>query len=458
MIKILRFNNWVEVHNCPPEALEKLYYHLSIPVEYEAVRGQSRFGGFFEYNSMMYGSMLLGHRVPSGLLPYVVNILNHYGYQWQGIDFRQELESALPLWSVTANWRPYQHDVERSIIDHNAIGIIDAPPRSGKTLMAIRAIDTFSYPCVYIAPSVAIVRQTYEQLKSFFGEDYVSRIDGSAKPTEKDPSKQIVVSTPITAARMPQEWWDSRFLVVIDEFHHAAAETYHVINAKAGAAYHRLCFTGTHFRTGDDELAMEAICSQKIYKIAVGDLVQQKYLAAPMVRFIPVHGEGVGSSRYDAVYRHGIVWHQKRNQKIVELAHSLTYYRYPTLILTNRRQHADMLGECIAGSKVVKGGEAALTDQVISEFRQGQFFILIGTSVIGEGVDIPNAKVLIYATGGGYTVGMLQSYFRPLTYQEDKPFGMIYDFYDYQNNILTNQSNRRFAYTREYLGDCVEML
>lgn len=458
MIKILRFNNWIVLTDCPSEAIEKLHYHLALPVEYLEVRGQSRFGGFFEYNGQTYGSLLLGDRVPSGLLPYVLQTLRHYGYQWQGIDHRRELESPLPLWSVTANWRPYQMEVHKSVNRNNAIGIVDAPPRSGKTLMAIRAIDTYSYPCVYIAPSVAIVRQTYEQLKSFFGEDYVSRIDGSAKISEKDPSKQIVVSTPITAARMPQEWWDGRFLLVIDEFHHAAAETYHVINSKAANAYHRLCFTGTHFRTGDDELAMEAICSQKIYKIEVGDLVQQKYLAAPRIRFIPIHGGGVASNRYDAVYRHGIVGHEKRNQKIVELANLLTYHRYPTLILTNQRAHADLLGEYIAGSKVVKGGEAALTDQAISEFRQGQYFVLIGTSVIGEGVDIPNAKALIYATGGGYTVGMLQSYFRPLTYQDDKPEGVIYDFYDHQHKTLLKQSTRRFEYTREYLGDCVGML
>jgi superfamily II DNA or RNA helicase len=311
---------------------------------------------------------------------------------------------------------------------------------------------------VYIAPSVAIVRQTYEQLKSFFGEEYVSRIDGSARPGEKDPEKQIVVSTPVTASRMPQEWWDKRFMLVIDEFHHAAAETYHVINAKASSAYHRLCFTGTHFRTGEDELSMEAICSRKICKIEIADLVQQKYLSAPRVRFIPVGGGDVPSQRYDALYRHGIVEYGPRNKKIVELAQLMAYHRYPTLILVNRRNHADQLGQWIAGSKVVKGGEAALTDEAISEFRDGKFFVLIGTSVIGEGVDIPNAKALIYATGGGYTVGMMQSYFRPLTYQEDKPEGLIYDFYDNQNRTLKNHSERRFEYTRQHLGNCVEMI
>ena len=42
---------------------------------------------------------------------------------------------------------------------------------------------------------------------------------------------------------------------------------------------YRLAFTGTHFRSGGDELAMQAVCSQVLYQIPIPYLVEHGYLA-----------------------------------------------------------------------------------------------------------------------------------------------------------------------------------
>jgi superfamily II DNA or RNA helicase len=153
------------------------------------------------------------------------------------------------------------------------------------------------------------------------------------------------------------------------------------------------------------------------------------------------------------VYSNGVVNHSARNAKVAMIARTLGHdHLVPTIVLARRRKHADLLGQMIAGSVVVKGGEASLTDKRIEAFRKGDIPVLVGTTVIGEGVDVPAAAALVYASGGNGTVEMMQSYFRPLTSNSQKQVGLIYDFADNHHRILRRQSNHRVWFTRQHLN------
>jgi superfamily II DNA or RNA helicase len=159
------------------------------------------------------------------------------------------------------------------------------------------------------------------------------------------------------------------------------------------------------------------------------------------------------------VYRYGIIENEARNKRIVGIAHTIARDNgIPTIVLVQRREHADMLGERIENSIVVKGGENALTSAGVDAFTAGRYDVLIGTSVIGEGVDRPRAAALIYAGGGEATVQMMQSYYRPLTAAKGKTVGLIYDFEDTQHRILQRHSASRLLFAKKHLGDCVKSL
>lgn len=450
-MQLERHNAFTQIRRAPPWFLNYLGRHLSVPVELGTDKG-FRFGVMWTHAGQRYGSLLKHDVVPAGLTPHVEAIARHYGQIVHTTDARERPEEALPLWSVRANWRPYQDEVHRRVV-HADCGVIDAPPRSGKTLMAARAIDAIGLPAVYIAPSVQIVRQTYEVFASTFGADLVARIDGDAKPDERDESKYIVVATTASALALPQEWWDARDVLVIDEFHHAAADSYHRISALAAKVYYRFGFTGTHFRTGDDRLAMESICSSTLYKIPIAYLVQNGWLAQPRVTFLPVRARVKNAVDWRTAYRRGIVSCDERNAMVARLANNMSENGIPAVVLTRQRAHADELAERIHGGVVVKGGENALTSEAIRDFLKGRYEVLIGTSVIGEGVDVPRAAALVYASGGNDGVAMMQSYFRPLTAAPGKSIGRIYDFIDYQQGTLFKHSQRRLDMAREQLGD-----
>ena len=449
-MQVDRFNAWAQIRRAPGWFLTYLARHLSVPVEPGTEQG-FRFGVMWNHAGKRWGSLLKGESVPAGLVPHVEAIAKHYGLPCYVADRRERPEERYPLHVIRAQWRPYQDEVQRRVLAH-AAGIVDAPPRSGKTMMAARAIDALNTTTVYIAPSVQIVRQTYGVFCGIFGEDFVSRIDGDASDRERDPSKQIVVTTANSAVALGQEWWDTRELLIVDEFHHAAADTYHRINALAQRAYYRYGWTGTHFRSGDDALAMEAVCSYVLHKIPVDYLIDNGWLAPPRVFFAPVYASPTGGHDFRTAYQRGIVECPERNDLVVLVARTLVENKIPTIVLTRRRAHADSLAERIPDAVAVKGGENALTSASVKDFLKGRFDCLVGTTVIGEGVDVPRAAALVYASGGSDGVQMMQSYFRPLTASSGKAVGRIYDFIDSHHGQLRKHSERRIEMAREQLG------
>jgi superfamily II DNA or RNA helicase len=449
-VQIDRHNAWARIRRAPTWFLEYLTRHLAVPVEPGTELGQ-RFGVLFDAEGQRWGSLVKGDVVAAGLVPHVESLARHYGLPAHVVDHRVRPEEQFPLQMIRASWRPYQDDVQRQLLAH-PVGIVDAPPRSGKTLMMGRIIDALALRSVVIAPSVQIVRQTYEVLVRTFGDDAVSRIDGEATDRQRDPERQIVVATPNSALSLPESWWDTRELLVVDEFHHSAADSYHRINALARNAFYRYGFTGTHFRTGDDRLAMEAVCSTVLYRIPVDYLVANGWLATPRVTFATVGAKPTGGHDYPSAYQRGIVDCDERNDLVVHIARTMISNDVPTIVLTRRRAHADALAARIPDALAVKGGENALTSRTVRDFLEGRFMCLVGTTVIGEGVDVPRAGALVFASGGNDGVAMMQSYFRPLTAAPGKAVGRIFDFVDSHHGLLRKHSTRRIEMAREQLG------
>lgn len=762
-----RQNSYTMIHGAPQWFLEHLGMHLSVPVEMGTPPGQ-RFGRVYKHREDWWGSLLLGNRVASGLTDRVLSIANYYSQQGYHLpvdihDKRQAPPDCYPWHSLTANFRPYQDWVHEAVMRSDGAGVIDVPPRGGKTLMAARIVDSYAQPTIILAPSLAIVRQTYHTLVEIFGTELVARVDGETKKADRDISKPIVIATVQSAVKLSREFWDTRGMLIIDEFHHccsfatqvltadglraigdlrvgdriwssgssglelrsvlrkwvrpapakllkittsvgvlevtdehdiytpdgkvrsgdlregsevrvlklrgctcgagtqrqtlrallggepqgesqasdgealrkcgvpeasirtdvgeeqnaqqgiaraddggvqesdrggprsplrqgcgrqglraecigktggdslgpagicsracgedraqkglrqcdlvqsglgqpcsedcrgdrrhipsepagvgrpegcvvagqrlgsaactcgvnpgsaavvtgrvlsietieapgakvydlevegnhnyfaegvlvsnSASDTYHLINDLATNVYYRFCLTGTHWRTGEDGLAMEAICSRVLAKVPLSYLVQHKYLCEPYVHFVPFRAPPFPAGDWMEAHQLGIIDCEARNEIVASYANQLAEHS-SGIVLTSRRAHADHLGERISESEVVKGGAGALTGKSIDRFKAGAYQVLVGTSVIGEGVDLPNAWWLIYAGGLGGSVQMMQSYFRPFTASPEtgKTHGRVYDFRDLHHPTLQRQSESRIRLAENHLG------
>lgn len=455
LVQVWRGNTWIDLFGAPSWFLDELRFRLAIPLGEGPAKPGCRLGSVFWHEGQPWGSLVHGSRVPAGLLPHLEVLARNRDVPCDVRDARVRPSDEVPWWGLGGvPWRPYQDEVQRSVLREGA-GVIDAPPRSGKTLMALRAVDTLALPTLWVAPSLPIVRQTFEAIEAKYGPGWVSRLDGETQGAARDREAPIVVATAASAVRQSDEWLRTRQVLVIDEFHHSAAETYHQIHQRTEHIFYRLFWTGTHFRTGDDRLAMDALASNVLRKITIDELVDHGYLAQPEVTFVRsgVTADLPSGMPWQEAYAQGVVDAEERNARVAQLATWLADAGIPTIVLTRHRSHADALGDRIPGARVVKGGETALTGRAVRDFGKGVFDVLVGTTVIGEGVDLPRAAALVYASGGSAGVLQAQSYFRPLTRANGKTRGMIFDFDDTHQDILVRHSDRRLLAAKEMFGD-----
>ena len=87
---------------------------------------------------------------------------------------------------------------------------------------------------------------------------------------------------------------------------------------------------------------------------------------------------------------------------------------------------------------------------MLRDFREGRITTLIGTSVLGEGVDLPCAETLILASGGKAESQVIQNVGRVLRNFKGKLDALIIDFDDRDEGTLEDHSDIRFSYYEKY--------
>jgi superfamily II DNA or RNA helicase len=223
--------------------------------------------------------------------------------------------------------------------------------------------------------------------------------------------------------------------------HNSAAETYQEVNEKLlNEAYFRIGLTATNFRNDGADLALEAVLSEVLYEYTVKQAFEDGFLVRPKFNIIPISFPSEG--KYQDVYRQGIVENVQRNRVISELA--IEHKKDSVIILVQQIEHGELLKGLIPGSEFINGQEKdTMRQKAMADFRKGKLKCLIGTSVIGEGVDLPIANVLIMAGGGKARSQIIQNIGRVLRLYPGKDGALIYDFTDQDGSFLQEHSMLR---------------
>jgi len=406
--------------------------------------------------------------IPSGLVPELEKLLLRYGIAPTRVDMRKRPDEEVPRHS-TIQLRPYQENLVKLALLKER-GIIDAVPRSGKTRILTSILDRNPLKTLWVAPTKAIVHQTYAVLKQLLsaGPEEIQEVVGGWPKIQLDQhgdevpgpaldravklfDSWILVTTAATAAKAPKAFFDTRHILIQDESHHAIASEaglYAQINGKADNIYYRYGATGTHFRSEErTEILMDALLSEVIGSVSVQELVDLNFLTPASVAFVPIDGPLLGPQSYHSAYQFGIELQQQRNDLIVWCAQALLSLGKRVLVLVKHVEHGARLAERIPGAVFVKGANVDFTDaevqSAIQGFNSGAHNCLVGTSVLGEGIDLPAADALIYAKGGSARVTVTQDLFRVLTASPGKKRSIVIDFADRHQEMLRQQSVAR---------------
>lgn len=378
---------------------------------------------------------------PTGLLPRFKSIMAELGHSVNVKDQRKvpQLKSCkFVLRKSLPALRYYQKAASKAFVDEGR-GIVVMPTGTGKTMTLAKMVWELGVPTLIITPSKAITDMMMDTMVEFFGKGKVSKLTTKSVKVNK-----INVTNIQALIKMDPKVLSTINAVFIDEFHHSAADTYREVNMKhLKNCYFRMGLTATNFRNDGADIALESVLSNVLYEYEIKQAISDGFLIKPTF-YVMDNEVGKQESTYQKDYKANIVENENRNNIIADLASELQEDGRHTIILVQRVEHGETLRDLIPGSKFIHGTEKDLIRQkTMEEFRKGKLKVIIGTSVIGEGVDLPIADALIMAGGGKARSQIMQNIGRVLRIFKDKFEALVFDFQDSGSKWLESHSNDR---------------
>lgn len=222
-----------------------------------------------------------------------------------------------------------------------------------------------------------------------------------------------------------------------------------------------------------NELLVIGTSGPLVYNVDTGDLIDRGNLAEPVLIVL----DNPANEKFDNYKKDYLNWHEVskvrlhseyRTNLIASSAEFFSNKDRKSLILVNTKKWAYEIMEVLHNkglsdnSRCSFGGglferfngyefERDDTD-VFKKFGTGEISILIGTSHLYEGIDIPNLDVLILAYGGKVERLQLQGVGRVLRKTKTGNRAYIVDFNDREDAVLSAQFNKRMKRYQDIIG------
>lgn len=368
-------------------------------------------------------------------------------------------------------------------------GILQLATGSGKTEVMSAFIKYLSYKLkknpnvLVLVPTVKLVNQTIERFESY---NIHATTYNSTRKVEG-----VVVSHPSSInndIKLGVDNLEDLEVLLCDEGHHLSANSWRYVLNKSKNIEYKFALSASiidQSRVGSQKLS-EYSSNERLIIGSTGDLlvnyptsyyIKNKILAYPVVMRIdnPANEKLTGKTNYRVASKYNGVDYTKirkcrlesdhRYDLAIESIEPFIDNGRKMLILTETKIQAnklfDKLIEKGLGSSTVMmfGGNLKYKycitsnsidrtdDDIMESYSSGRYQILIGTSVLYEGVDVPNLDgVLLFSVGKNPRV-LIQSIGRVLRKTKTGRYAYILDFTDHEDKILRRQSlSRRELY------------
>ena len=402
-------------------------------------------------------SRVKGYRFPAGMLRNVCVVLDNRGVEYRLVDNRKKhpkLSKELP-WMFEHPLREYQSNAVDAILENPDIpilsgkGLIRAPMRSGKTVIAAALMHRVQRRFLFITARSEIYHQTIRLYQSIFGEENVGWIRGPERVYR--PVTVVMVQTLVKHLGDSRLWLRlSKYGgIIFDEAHHLKAEKWREVVMRFDCLY-KVGLSGTIYISHRRENEMAAIWLMAAtgpirYSISIKRLKKLGYLKPIACKYYVIRKPRIWNMKWnDGARKKGIICNDYRNDVIAALASQYAEADRRCIIVAREHEHIMEICERLErGSYRVLFGNIPdeQRQMFIREFANGGVNILIG-NVLGEGVDIPECDDVINAEGNRAREMTMQK-LRNMTAVEGKKIGEYVDFIDANNETLYNHSEDR---------------
>jgi superfamily II DNA or RNA helicase len=329
---------------------------------------------------------------------------------------------------------PHQTEALETWWTRGARGVVVLPTGTGKTYLAVLAINKAERPTLVITPTIDLLNQWYGELSLAFDVP-VGLLGGGYY------DMQPLTVTTYDSAYIHLERWGNRFgLLIFDECHHLPGPTY-MAAAVGSLAPFRLGLTATPERADGQEVLLAELIGPLVYRREIkqlaGDFLAEYHTERIYVDLSPDEQEHYRIAREH--YRrfvedrhismggpHGwqrfiqetsrsaegrAAFQAYREQKRLAQAAPAKLHTLERLLDTHR---ADRVLVFTADNATVYGIARrflipAITHQtktkerklILERFHSGEYPYLVTSQVLNEGVDVPAANVGIILSGSG---------------------------------------------------------
>lgn len=243
-------------------------------------------------------------------------------------------------------------------------------------------------------------------------------------------------------------------LVILEEAHEASGNSYYEILRHCKNANYRLALTATPFMKENEESNMRLMaCSGPIaIKITEKQLIDSGVLAKPYFKFIQLKQKPNHIHRrssWQSAYRLVVKENKERNELIVKEIKNAIQYGLTAMVLVQHTEHGvtlrDLLEKHEIKSDFIRGeNDQNERKQALTKLANGDIKVLIGTTILDVGVDVPAVGLIVLAGGGKAEVALRQRIGRGLRAKKNMPnYAFIVDFSDHWNDHTKQHALQR---------------
>lgn len=374
--------------------------------------------------------------LPRGCFEDVKELLNKYSInfsikdeRYSGKKFRVKFKEKLEKEQISAINKIISQD----------IGILVAPPGTGKTVMAIAAIAKRKTNTLILVHRKNIMEQWKKQLSSLLTVDKnkIGQIGGN-----KDKATGVI-DVAMFQSMDDKNGVDNRIInygfIIVDECHHISAFSFEKILNCAKAKY-VLGLTATPYRNDGHQPIINFQCGKICYQFKQEKLLQCNVF----IKETTFNYNFNEQLDINDLWKNVINNTDRNNLIVQDILEVLQQKRFP-LIITERKEHLKILCDLLKNKAeniiLLYGGIKQkeyknIIEQIKNKENKNMVIIATG-SYIGEGFDEPSLDTLFLAMPSSFKGKIVQYTGRLLRKYPNKQDVKIYDYVD--NNVLLLQ-------------------
>ena len=388
--------------------------------------------------------------IPRGFIGKIIRFCRENKIEYDFKDERRKLKEVSFLFN--AQLLGHQQIVINAI-EKKDLGIIVAPPGSGKTIVGLKIIADKKQPALIITHRKQIADQWIERIETFLGipKNEIGKI-GQGKTKI---GKQITVAMIQSLSKELEKPDTGKILnafgtIIVDECHHIPAETFRNAISKLQTFY-LYGLTATPFRKYNDSKLIFIHLGEVIAEIKSNEIStskRPKIIIRNTELDVPFNSK---TDKFETLSKI-LVHDSSRNKSILGDVINELQSDKKVVIITERKEHIDSLNQYLKQSYEVitlsgEDSESAKNSKW-KLLKEGNYQVLITTGqFFGEGTDLQNTNCLFLVYPFSFE-GKLIQYIGRVQRSEIAP--TIYDYRDIKIDYLNKMFLKRNVYYRKF--------